>query len=85
VRVSEDGAVAAWMRRSDLVRPTLSPPPDEIGGTATEERWIDIELATQTLIAYRGTRPVYATLVSTGRGPVGSESVRPRGAEWLLL
>jgi lipoprotein-anchoring transpeptidase ErfK/SrfK len=87
VRVSEDGAVAAWMRRSDLVRPTLSPPPDEIGGTATEERWIDIELASQTLVAYEGVRPVYATLVSTGRGAVGSESATPPGVHriWVKL
>jgi hypothetical protein len=87
VRVSEDGDAAAWMRAQDLVRPTLSPPPDEIGGGATEERWIDIELARQTLVAYQGVRPVYATLVSTGRGPVGSESATPTGVHriWVKL
>ncbi len=87
VRVSDDGSPAAWMRRRDLVRPTLTPPPEEIGGTATEERWIDIELASQTLVAYQGTHPVYATLVSTGRGPPGSDSATPPGVHriWVKL
>ena len=31
------------------------------------ERWIHIDLSEQTLVAYEGTRPVFATLVSTGR------------------
>jgi hypothetical protein len=30
------------------------------------EKWIDINVRNQTLIAYEGTKPVYATLVSTG-------------------
>jgi hypothetical protein len=32
-----------------------------------KERWIDVDLSTQTLVAYVGARPVYATLVSSGR------------------
>jgi lipoprotein-anchoring transpeptidase ErfK/SrfK len=87
VRVSDDGAPAAWMRARDLLRPKLAPPPEDIGGAATQERWIDIELASQTLVAYEGARPVYATLVSTGRGPVGSESATPPGVHriWVKL
>ncbi len=30
------------------------------------ERWIDVSIANQTLVGYEGTKPVYATLVSTG-------------------
>ena len=30
------------------------------------EKWIDINVTRQTLVAYEGTTPVYATLVSTG-------------------
>jgi len=30
------------------------------------EKWIDINVTRQTLIAYEGTKPAYATLVSTG-------------------
>ncbi len=31
------------------------------------ERWIDLDLSDQTLVAYEGERPVFATVVSTGR------------------
>ena len=31
------------------------------------ERWIDVNLSEQTLVAYEGDRPVFATVVSTGR------------------
>lgn len=30
------------------------------------EKWLDINVRNQTLVAYEGTKPVYATLVSTG-------------------
>jgi len=30
------------------------------------ERWIDVRVGSQTLVAFDGTKPVYATLVSTG-------------------
>jgi hypothetical protein len=30
------------------------------------ERWIDVSIRKQALVAYEGTKPVYATLVSTG-------------------
>jgi len=32
-----------------------------------EERWIDVDLSEQTLVAFEGERPVFATVVSTGR------------------
>lgn len=34
-----------------------------------EERWIHIDLSEQVLVAYDGDRPVFATLVSTGKEP----------------
>ena len=33
---------------------------------ADGERWIDVSIAKQVLVAYEGTKPVYATLVSSG-------------------
>jgi L,D-transpeptidase catalytic domain len=36
-----------------------------------DRKWLDISIREQTLVAYVGTRPVYATLVSTGRGGMG--------------
>jgi lipoprotein-anchoring transpeptidase ErfK/SrfK len=87
VRVSEEGAPEAWMRAKDLVRPAVAPPPEEVGGAATEERWLDIDLATQTLVAYDGTRPVYATLVSSGKGAAGTDTATPKGVHriWVKL
>lgn len=35
------------------------------------ERWLDVSIAKQALIAYQGTKPVYATLVSTGEAGLG--------------
>jgi hypothetical protein len=36
-------------------------------GVPPGEKWIHIDLSEQTLVAYEGERPVFATLVSTGR------------------
>ncbi|MCU0681404.1 MAG: L,D-transpeptidase [Polyangiaceae bacterium] len=35
------------------------------------ERWLDVNVTKQTLVAYEGTRPVFATLVSTGEAGLG--------------
>ncbi len=44
-------------------------PRDSFPSFATGDRkWIDISINQQSLVAYMGRRPVYATLVSTGRG-----------------
>lgn len=73
-----------WMAARDLARPHLAPPPAEAGPS---ERWIDVELASQTLVAYEGSRPVYATLVSTGRGAAGSDAATPPGVHriWVKI
>jgi hypothetical protein len=34
---------------------------------ADSEKWIDVDLASQSLVAYVGARPVYVTLISSGR------------------
>lgn len=44
------------------IRPA-APPPELRPG----ERWIDVDLDTQTLVAYEGRRPMFATLISSGR------------------
>jgi hypothetical protein len=89
VRVSPDGEPAAWMRSRDLARPRRSPPPPEVPveGERELERWIDVDLASQTLVAYVGKRPVFATIVSTGKGPPGSDFVTRPGTFriWVKL
>lgn len=75
----------SWTVGGRVVRPSLAPPPAEV--TRPGERWIDVDLATQTLVAYEGTVPVYATLVSTGRGAPGTDSATPVGVHriWVKL
>lgn len=38
-------------------------PPESV---AKDARWIDVDLGEQVLVAYQGTQPVFATLVSSG-------------------
>ncbi|MDO9021090.1 MAG: L,D-transpeptidase [Deltaproteobacteria bacterium] len=54
-----------WVRASVLMRPAVGAVPAGLGG---RERWVDIDRATQVLVALEGSTPVFATLVSTGRG-----------------
>jgi lipoprotein-anchoring transpeptidase ErfK/SrfK len=72
IRVGE----AEWLRARDVRRPVVSPPPSTL---PQGERWLDVDLTTQTLTAYEGDRPVYATLVSTGKGKEGTDAATPKG------
>lgn len=53
---------------TDTPVPTEAPPAVDLGGipVGSEERWIDVDLSTQSLVAYIGAEPVYSTLVSSG-------------------
>jgi hypothetical protein len=53
-----------WLRDLDVAVAKPSPVPPDL---APGEKWIEVNLATQTLIAYEGEKPVFATLVSSGR------------------
>jgi len=55
---------AGWVARADLRIAALAAPPP---GTGPDEKWFDVDLDDQVLVAYEGQRPVYATLVSTGK------------------
>lgn len=59
--VTGDGAV---VRRSAVRVAQRHPRPSEIPADA---RWIHVDLAEQTVVAYEGDRPVFATVTSTGR------------------
>ncbi|GAB4110283.1 MAG: hypothetical protein OHK0013_46110 [Sandaracinaceae bacterium] len=52
--------------RADEVR-ILRAATERPEGVGENDKWIDVDLATQTLVAYEGLTPVFATLVSTGR------------------
>jgi hypothetical protein len=76
--------VGEWLAASELARPTPLARPSRV---RAGEHWFDVELATQTVTAYVGDRPVFATLVSTGRGREGTELATPKGEEriWVKL
>lgn len=74
-----------WVRADELAVPTVALRPVEVGPL---EPWLDVDLASQTLVAYQGDEPRFATLVSTGIGagdsplatPVGTFRVRSKHA-----
>jgi lipoprotein-anchoring transpeptidase ErfK/SrfK len=74
----------AWLRARDTTAAELQSPPVEV---RPEERWIDVDLAHQMLVAYRGERALFALPVSTGRGPEGTELATPPGLHrvWIKL
>jgi hypothetical protein len=74
----------SWVNGRDVLAPKLAPAPAEL---LPAERWIDVEIATQTLVLYQGERPVFATLVSTGKGRDGTEQATPKGVHriWVKL
>lgn len=59
--VSDDGR---YFRSSKVARIDARKPPRKVG---EDEKWIDVDLSSQSLVAYIGARPVYATLISSGR------------------
>ena len=65
-----------WMREADLAVPTLATRPAPVGPA---ELWLDVNLASQTLVVYEGDRPTFATLISAGVGAPGSAFATPRG------
>ncbi|MCW5835795.1 MAG: L,D-transpeptidase [Labilithrix sp.] len=53
-----------WLRDIDAAVTRPGPAPKNL---APGEKWIDVNLSTQSLVAFEGDKPVYATIVSTGR------------------
>lgn len=53
-----------WLRKSELRITNPGPAPEEV---APGETWIDINLSEQTVVAFRGNEPFYATLMSSGK------------------
>jgi lipoprotein-anchoring transpeptidase ErfK/SrfK len=53
-----------WMRMNEATKTAPGPTPKDL---APNEKWIDVNLTTQTMMAFEGDKPVYATLVSTGK------------------
>ncbi len=54
-----------WVRADHLRWIAPEPPPVQVD-RASRDRWIDVDLSSQILIAYEGTTPVYSTMISSG-------------------
>ena len=52
-----------WINQKRVALVTTHSRPQEVG---EGEKWIYVDLYEQTLVAYEGDRPVYATLISSG-------------------
>jgi lipoprotein-anchoring transpeptidase ErfK/SrfK len=53
-----------WLEAKEVRIARTAAVPD---GVADGERWIDVDLDQQVLMAYQGDKPVYATMISSGR------------------
>ncbi|HEY4012621.1 MAG TPA: L,D-transpeptidase [Polyangiaceae bacterium] len=53
-----------WLRAYDFTRTDPGPPTERLG---EHEKWIDVNLKRQTLVAFEGMTPVFATVFSSGR------------------
>ena len=58
-----------WVRTRDLAIVVKTSKLPRIARGST--KWIDISIKRQTLVLYEGTKPIYATMVSTGKDGLG--------------
>ncbi len=73
-----------WVTERRVAQPRPTAPPPSV---APRERWIDVDLHEQVLTAYEGERPVFATLISSGKGEGDAENATPLGEHriWVKL
>jgi hypothetical protein len=57
--------IEGYFLRDEHITVTKPGPPP--AGLKPGEKWIDVNLTTQSLVAFEGDKPVFATIVSTGR------------------
>ncbi|MBK7397719.1 MAG: L,D-transpeptidase [Myxococcales bacterium] len=59
----------AWVKADNVIK--VEPPKSLPAFAAKGEKWIDVSIARQSIIAFDGDKPVYVSLVSTGRDGLG--------------
>ena len=68
-----------WLRAIDATKTEPGPSPPALG---EHEKWIDVNLKRQTLVAFEGQTPVFTTVVSSGRNehetPTGTFRIREK-------
>jgi hypothetical protein len=75
-------AGGGWMHLSSLQRAKHTEPPEGVGAT---DRWIDVDIERQVLVAYEGSTPMFTTLVSTGKNTKQSETPLGVFQLWVKL
>lgn len=76
-RISE----SEWVPSKVLIRPRKAVRPVSI---APEERWIDVDLQTQSLVAYQGDDPVYVTKIASGRPNTETDDLETPTGVWRI-
>jgi lipoprotein-anchoring transpeptidase ErfK/SrfK len=80
-----------WVKQADVRATKPGAPPADIG---PDELWIDVNLSTQSLVLFRGTEAIYATLISSGkesddkekdhRSPLGEYRIREKHVTTIM-
>lgn len=71
-----------YLRVRDVVLAEATPRPANV---QPSDFWIDVDLSKQLLVAYEGDRPVYTTLVSSGRPGDGEENFRTPPGNYRIV
>jgi len=71
-----------YVRKSEVTLVEKQKPPSVV--KSPDQKWIDVDVSKQVLVAYQGTKAVYAALVSTGREKENEEFKTPRGVFSIL-
>ncbi len=68
-----------WVPAANCTKTEPGPPP---AGLGEHEKWVDVNLKKQMLVAFEGTTPVFVTLISSGRNehetPPGTFRIREK-------
>jgi hypothetical protein len=75
--VTREGGLLVDVDTISVARRSHSPPPQIQAQTQGRRTWIDVSIMGGWLVAYEYDKPVYATMVSAGRGGVPKDGVDP--------
>jgi len=72
----------SWVKRSQIRMTSPGPLPVDL---KPGERWIDVNLTTQTVVAFEGDKAIYATLISSGKeSKIKDKDHRTPTGEWRI-
>ena len=75
-------ADGSWVKRAQIRSTSPGPLPVDL---KPNERWIDVNLTTQTVVAFEGDKAIYATLISSGReSKIKDKDHRTPTGEWRI-